>query len=298
MPAQKTTLSRVVLLCAAAATVALVLGAVSVRRQMHTLIEDAHMTRFAESGAVAVSNLAGVAEQYLADPNRHQVELAALADTVRSLSDARGVTLTGARSAGRPNSFGYVWASSEERFRAADGSRNFTAGETVLTDELSPELGRLRAAVNAEGEQELAELSGQIRQVSTQILELLTQGDADREADREAEIAELDAIFRVLYERATALLAAVGEQHSGSIPAAPSLHDNEVLFYHPVVVFDQSTAGWYVGMVRLRRLLAATRAAVSAEQHAADTTGLRRGAFLLAALWGFFLVLSVVVRRL
>ncbi len=294
MPAQKTTLSRVVLLCAAAATVALVLGAVGVRQEIHTLIEDAHMTRFAESGAVAVSNLAGVAEQYLVDPNRHQVELAALADTVRSLSDARGVTLTGARSAGRPNSFGHVWASSEERFRAADGSRNFTAGDTVLTDELSPDLGRLRAAVNAEGEQELAELSGQIRQVSTQILELLTQGDADREA----EIAELDAIFRVLYERATARLAAVGEQHSGSIPAAPSLHDNEVMFYHPVVVFDQSTAGWYAGMVRLRRLLAPTRAAVSAQQHAADTTGLRRGAFLLAALWGFFLVLSVVVRRL
>jgi len=294
MPAQKTTLSLVVLLCAAAATVALVLGAVGVRQEIHTLIEDAHMTRFAESGAVAVSNLAGVAEQYLADPNRHQVELAALAGTVRSLSDARGVTLTGAGSAGRPNSFGYVWASSEERFRAADGSRNFTAGETVLTDELSPDLGRLRAAVNAEGEQELAELSGQIRQVSTQILELLTQGDADREA----EIAELDAIFRVLYERATARLAVVGEQHSGSIPAAPSLHDNEVLFYHPVVVFDQSTAGWYAGMVRLRRLLAPTRAAVRAEQHAADTTGLRRGAFLLAALWGFFLALSVVVRRL
>ncbi|TVR88817.1 MAG: hypothetical protein EA428_11410 [Spirochaetaceae bacterium] len=240
-----------------------------------------------------MSNLAGVAEQYLGDPGRHQVELAALVDTVRSLPGSLGVTLSGPGVAGRPNVLDHVWASSEARFRDADGSRNFTSGETLIEDELSQEIGRLRAAVNSEAEEELAELSGQIRQVSTQILELLTQGGADREA----EIAEMDAVFRVLYLRATNRLAAVGARHSGSIPATPALLDNEVLFYHSVLVFDQSTEGWYAGMVRFRRSVAPTRATVSEEQRAADARLVRLSLYLLAALWVFFGLLSVAVRR-
>ncbi len=293
IPAQKNLLSLLVLLCAVAATVAIVLGAFSVRRQLHHVIESAHISRFTESGAVLVSTLAGVAEQYLGDPGRHQVELAALVDTVHSLPGSRGVTLSGPEGAGSPNVFDYVWASSEAGLRDADGSRSFTAGETLLEDELSRELGQLRAAANSAADEALAELTGQIRQVSTQILELLTQGGTDREA----ELAEMDAIFRVLYARATNRLAAVGARQSGSIPAAPTLHDNEVLFYHPVLVFDQSRDGWYAGMVRFRRSTAPTRATADEEQRAADAELVRLGLYLLAALWVFFVVLSVAVRR-
>jgi len=293
MPVWKMNPRLAVLLCAVAASAAVVLGTVGARRQMHSVIENAHLTRFNESGAVVASNIAGVAEQYLNDPVRHQIELSALVDTARTLPDSLGVTLTGRGVARRSTAFEHVWASGEQRFRGPDGLTNFTAGETLIEDELSREVGQLRAAVNTDGDQELSELSAQIRQVSTQILRLLTDGSTDRED----EIAEMDAVFRILYLRATERLAAVGARHSGSIPATPSLSDSEVLFYHPVVVFDQSTDGWYAGMVRFRRSAVPLHDAAGHEQRAADADLVRRSVYLLAALWTFFLLLFAVVRR-
>lgn len=293
MPAEKMNLSLVILLCAVAATLAVVFGAVGARRQMHRSIENTHLTRFHESGEAVASTIAGVAEQYLGDPGRHQIELAALVNAVRTMDDSLGVSITGRGEAQRSASFEHVWASSEQRFRGPDGVSIFSSGETIIDDELSREVGRVRAAVNLEGERELAELGAQIRQVSAQILQLLTEGGADREA----EIAEMDAVFRILYLRATERLAAVGARHSGSIPAEPLRSDSDVVFYHPVVVFDQSADGWYAGMVRFRRSTDLLQDAVRNEQQTTDASVVRLGLLLLAGLWVFFLLLFLAVRR-
>lgn len=268
------------LLATAALTVAAALWAAEARQQ----IARQHAERFLETGTLYAATLARIAEQYIDEPGRNQIELATLAETGDGLTDSLGITITGSGRAS-PRSYEYIWASSDSRRRGADGSLRYIPGQTLIEDDLSPDIGRIIESLNAEAARELAELGPQIEAVTRSIVGLLMQ---TRQAG-DAELAEMDNTFRVLYGRGTRRLAAVSRRHAGTVPAVQpgglAELDDDVLFYHPIAVFDRSESAWYAGMIRLRRAVAPSREELQRAQREMTERSVRNALVILGALW-------------
>lgn len=273
-----------ILLCGLLATAVLAVTLVIVQQQRRQQIEAHYLQRFMETGAVATATVARIAEQYLDAPQRNQIELFNLSETVSDLAGSRGLTVTGS-GVEAPRNLEYIWASSDSRYRAADGSLRYDPGRTRILDELSSEIGRIIAAVNQDAALELAELGPQIEEVTRSIVRLLTR---DRAAD-EAELAEMDDVFRVLYRRGRQQLAQVTSRHAGALPAVEggSLAElgDDVLFYHPVAVFDRGNGAWYAGMIRFRRSAQPLYDQQLRQQRHQARLTLQTGAIALVALW-------------
>ena len=284
-----------VVTCGLAATVVISISILAAAHDRGRQTDAEYLERFLENGATVAAVVARVAEQYIDAPERNQIELSSLADVAGLLPGTHGLTITGAgRSA--PRNYEYIWASSDGRYRAADGTLRYDPGRTQILDELSSEIGRIIAAVNHDAAETLAELNPQIEEVTRGIIRLLTQ----EQTAEQAELAELDQVFRVLYRRGSRGLAEVSRRHAGSVPtfpeADPGLLQDEVLFYHPIAAFDRANNAWYAGMVRYRRSIGPLRE----QQRQAHAEHRRRAlsiaAAALAALWALLALVWVLSR--
>lgn len=283
--------------CGLAATVVISISILAAAHHWSRQSDAEYLERFVETGATVAAIVARVAEQYIDAPERNQIELSSLADVAGQLPGARGLTITGAgRNA--PRNYEHIWASSDGRYRAADGTLRYDPGRTQILDELSSEIGRIIVAVNHDAAETLAELNPQIEEVTRGIIRLLTQ----EQTAEQAELAELDQVFRVLYRRGSRRLAEVSRRHAGSVPpilgADPGLMEDDVLFYHPVAAFDRANDAWYAGMVRYRRSIGPLRE----QQRQAHAEHRRRAlsiaAGALVALWALLALVWVLSRSL
>lgn len=293
-------LTVVIVFCGGIATGAVLAATAIALHYSGREIERQALKRYAETGALLTATVARMAEQYIDQPERNRIALAALAETAGAIEGSRGLTISGAPANASTASHGmeYIWASSAERYWSPDGTLRYEAGRTRILDELSSEIGRIIASVNQDAAQELADLSPQIEEVTRTIVRLLTQ---DHGAD-ESELAEMDNIFRVLYRRGSDRLAEVGRRHAGTVPSLEvgSLRDlgDDVLFFHPIASFDRSERAWYAGMVRLRRdvepLLRWKQQAVAAERSRAWRSALA----IIGGVWGILPAAWILMRRL
>ena len=285
-----------ILLCGVLATAALTVTLVIVQQQRRQQIEAHYLQRFMETGAVATATVARIAEQYLDTPQRNQIELFSLSESVNDLAGSRGLTITGS-GVHAPRNLEYIWASSDSRYRAADGSLRYDPGRTQILDELSSEIGRIIAAVNEDAARELSELGPQIEEVTRSIVGLLTR---DRAAD-EAELVEMDDLFRVLYRRGSQQLAQVTSRHAGTLPPVEggSLAElgDDVLFYYPIALFDRGNGAWYAGMIRFRRSAQPLYDQQLREQRRQTRLTLQSALVVLVALWAALGLVWALMQR-
>lgn len=285
---------RTVFIAACAATVAIA-GIGLIQHSIHSaqITLDAR-ARFRESSLLYVGTVARLAEQYLVQPARHPLELIALARSATVVEGSRGATISGFGSApGRE--IDTVWASSEAGFLTNTGALRYQPGRTRVQDELSSRIPELVLEMNRAADEAMVDLTPQIETVTQSILDLLIRTPAAEQA----ELAEADEVFRVLYQRGSDRLAVVARAWAGTEPAEidPVRPPGEILVFHPVATMDRNGASWYTGMVRFRRSTEPLIADIQ-QREGQMTRGIVRSMLWTAAIIWATAVAVVVIAQL
>ena len=282
---------RTVLFAVCAATVA-VAGTALVQHAVISaqIASDADL-RFRESSLLYVGTVARLAEQYLVQPARYPLELIALARSAAIVEGSLGVTISGFGSApGRE--IDTVWASSEPGFLTSTGALRYQPGRTRVQDELSARIPELVLEMNRAGDEAMSDLTPQIERVTQSILDLLIRTPAAEQA----ELAEADEVFRVLYQRGSDRLAVVARSWAGTKPDQfdPRQPPVEILVFHPVATMDRNGESWYTGMVRFRRSTEPLVADLRQRQTRLTQATVRSTLWTVAILWGVALAVVVI----
>ncbi|TVR06881.1 MAG: hypothetical protein EA403_00360 [Spirochaetaceae bacterium] len=286
---------RAVLFAACAATVAIA-GNALVQHSIHSaqIASDAGV-RFRESSLLYVGTVARLAEQYLVQPARYPLELIALARSASVVEGSLGVTISGFGSApGRE--IDTVWASSEAEFLTSTGALRYQPGRTRVQDELSARIPELVLEMNRAGNEAMADLTPQIDTVTQSILDLLIRTPAAEQA----ELAEADEVFRVLYQRGSDRLAVVARSWAGTEPDRidPRQPPAEILVFHPVATMDRNGESWYTGMVRFRRSTEPLVVNLSHRKVQLTETIVRSTLWTVAMIWGVAVAAAVLAHLL
>ncbi len=237
---------------------------------------------------VLLESVAQGGRSYL--PSLNVLELSLLPNQAAAMPEARYVTITGFPASGNisPDS---VWATNDPDIHKKTDGSSLTSGVSILTDELTPRIGAIARETDAKANEEVAELSAMIQQLTEEGKTLATKLDATSQ-DR---LTQLSASARDLERELGKRLGAIAESAVSSEPAFDpkklGLQAKSYIFYKPILYRKGLEPVYYRGMVRL----AVSTEKIVAEVLMARETLFRSIAIIVAIALGIGVLSSFIL---
>lgn len=200
-----------------------------------------------KNAEVLMDSIAAGAITYL--PDQNILELGALPNQRVAMPEAQFVTITG-YGANSTNQYNYVWASDDPSIQQKIGGQPLNPGVSQIKDNVSPEIPKLQATIDKEGEAQVGTLSKQLQKLGAEAAVLAARTDPQSAKLLAQYQDEINAISKQVNSR----LARIADVF-GSVPAynpeSLSRTNTEYTFYKPIVYRSNQDNLYFRGIVRV-----------------------------------------------
>ena len=222
--------------------ISLPLGVYMIDTQRNTLAEGLR-----NKSEVLLESLATGARSYL--PSETTLELGLLPNQITAMEEAVYATITG-KGRNDPDNFNYVWASNDEDITEKIDTEELLAGESRITDNLTPKVQDLKQQINEKAKEEVQSLADEIETLGNEARKYALQTGEEAQAQLE----ELQLTINVLNSRLKERLNEISKQVYSYPEYSPdSLSEDQTIyiFYKPIVYRRAGDNSYYRGLVRL-----------------------------------------------